>query len=72
MLSVSNGSKCFMDYDQCSDRRFCNKWVWGPPVGFNGSWTCVEEPKFGPGLPNKTVYINGTLGPEHGDLQGLL
>ena len=32
----------------------------------------MEEPEFGPGLPIKTVYISGVLGPEHGDLQGLL
>lgn len=33
---------------------------------------CVEEPEFGPGLPVQTVYITGNLGPENGDLQGLL
>ncbi|GFZ16062.1 metallo-hydrolase/oxidoreductase superfamily protein [Actinidia rufa] len=43
----------------------------GRPSGVQWKlWKCVEEPEFGPGLPIKTVYISGVLGPEHGDLQG--
>lgn len=30
----------------------------------------VQEPEFGPGLPVKTVYIIGTLGPKNGKLKG--
>lgn len=32
----------------------------------------VEEPEFGPGIPVKTVYLVGKLGPQDGKLKGLI